>query len=79
VELLYTYRVERRKAVETCVKDLLRGKRYRKRREIYEIDLDILKSLINGCDELSMELHHAAAKSAKKGRYFLMFAADTPP
>jgi hypothetical protein len=74
VELLYAYRVEKRKAVEACVKGMMEGKRFRKRREIYEIDLDILKALINGCNELSMELHHAAARSRTKGKYFLMFA-----
>jgi hypothetical protein len=76
VELLYAYRVEKRKAVEMCVKDMLKGKQFKKRREIYEIDLDVLKALINGCDDLSMELHHAAARSRTKGKYFLMFAAD---
>jgi hypothetical protein len=36
--------------VEDCIKMALKDRRYRYRKEIYEIDLDILKNIFTSCD-----------------------------
>ena len=40
--------------VENCLKGLLKDKGYRKRKEFYEIDINILKQLIKTCDCMSL-------------------------
>lgn len=47
LEIAYVYETENIEHVEKCLKDLLKDKAYRKRKEFYEIDLDILKTLIS--------------------------------
>ena len=73
VEVLYAFRTESRKRVEGCIKGLLEAKRYKKRREIYEADLDIVKKLINGCNKMSLEIIGKKEKSTQDGKYYLMF------
>lgn len=75
VELLYAYHVQRRKEVESCVKVMMKDKQYKKRREIYHVDLDIIKKVIDGCSSLSeAKLHHKAAKSRLDGEYYIVFS-----
>ena len=75
VELLYAYRVEQRKEVESCVKVLMKDKQYKKRREIYHVDLDIVKKIIDGCSAMSsLKLHHKADKSRLDGEYYMIFS-----
>jgi hypothetical protein len=75
VELLYAYRVEQRKEVESCVKVLMKDKQYKKRREIYHVDLDIIKKIIDGCSSMSsFKLHHKADKSRLDGEYYMIFS-----
>lgn len=78
VEPLYTYYIPYRLEVERCVKRLLKGKRYIRGREIYEIDNEIIAKLIQGCGQMSMKLHYAARKSTLTGKYFVIFDSDIP-
>src|SRR5205085_2095024 len=39
-------------AVEKCIKDLLKPFQYRKRKEIFRVDFDIIKEAIVRCDDL---------------------------
>jgi predicted GIY-YIG superfamily endonuclease len=54
LEIAYVYETENIEYVEKCLKDLLKEKAYRKRKEFYEIDPDILKQLITLCDCLHL-------------------------
>lgn len=54
LEIAYVYETENIEYVEKCLKDLLKDKAYRKRKEFYEVDPDILKMLIFQCDCLNM-------------------------
>jgi phage anti-repressor protein len=53
VEPLFMMRVKDLHQVEGCLKNILKKYQYRKRKEIYEIDLDVLKELMTGCDEFT--------------------------
>jgi hypothetical protein len=81
VELLYAYHVQRRKEVESCVKVMMKDKQYKKRKEIYHVDLEIIKKIIDGCSSLSdIKLHHKASKSRLDGEYYMVFSlADSQP
>ena len=75
VELLYSYRTTHRREVEKCVKALMREKRYRKRRELYEVDWEIISKLIKGCARLSLKLDQRN-KSKLDGKYYIIFSSD---
>lgn len=81
VELLHVYKTDYRKEVERCLKKLMVEKQYKKRRELYEVDPDIVKKLIRGCANLSMKLHYkgpSKGKSIVNGKYYMIFTTDIP-
>ena len=56
--------------VEKCLKNILTTKQYRKRKEFYQIDLDVLKELIKKCDKMSLKVRKSKIK--QEGGYFIM-------
>jgi len=54
LDIMYVYETEMIEKVENCLKGLLKDKGYRKRKEFYEIDINILKQLIKTCDCMSL-------------------------
>ena len=38
--------------VEICLRGILKEYQYRKRKEIYQVDIDIIKKVLQGCDSL---------------------------
>lgn len=75
-EVLTVYKAPYRKEVEMCVKKLMHKKRFIKRREIYEVDNEIITKLIEGCDRMSMKLHYVTRKSKLTGPYYIIFTSD---
>jgi phage anti-repressor protein len=47
LEVVYVYKTENAKEVERCLKSLLKRAQYRKYKEVYRIDIEIIKDLIN--------------------------------
>ena len=60
LEIVYVYETENIEKVENCLKDLLKDKAYRKRKEFYEIDADLLKELIKVCACMHMMVRKKA-------------------
>ena len=54
--------------VEDCMKVALRGKQYRKRKEIYHTDVDTLKSVLKTCDKLITKVNRPKIKTQKKAK-----------
>ena len=52
VDLLYTLSVHDMKKAEKCMKALLEEYQYRTRREIYQVPIDMIKLIMNKCDEV---------------------------
>jgi len=84
LDIVYVYETEMIEKVENCLKGLLKDKGYRKRKEFYEIDINILKQLIKTCDCMSLAVRknpkllkdsqckyilHMAEKPSKKVLY----------
>ena len=67
--VIYTFRTENVDAVETCVKAFLKQKQYRKYKEVYQADVDIIKRLIDGCDALGSIKLHARQRGGDNPRY----------
>lgn len=76
VELLYAYKTTHRKEVEKCVKTLMKEKRYRKRRELYQVDWEIISKLIKGCARLSLKLDQKHKSKINEGKYYIIFSSD---
>lgn len=77
IEVLYTYETEDLKSVESCVKALMRDNQYRKYKEVYQADVDMIKSIIKGCAQLKMKLKYRSRKApVHKGGYFVACVSD---
>ena len=53
LEVLWTFRTDHMVEVEGCLKALMKAKQYRKYKEVYEVDVDTIKALVQGCSDLS--------------------------
>ena len=66
IEVLFQYETENIEQVESCVKILMKKSQYRKYKEVYQIDLDILRKTIKDCDEKITEINNEITKKNKK-------------
>ena len=60
-------------SAEKCIKSIIKKFQYRKRKEVYEMDLEVLKELIESCAEISNKMikyyeENKKETSAKLGR-----------
>lgn len=87
IKILFKVKVKDMHAVERCVKDGLKEVKYRKYKEIYNIDLDIIKRVMIKCadffDGLKDEVKNEIAKNNlkelknKKNKLFMTFIENT--
>ena len=66
LEVLFQYETENIDQVELCAKALMKKAQYRKYKEIYQIDLEILKKIIKNCDAQVNEINNDIDKRNKK-------------
>lgn len=52
IEIIMLYETNSIEQVEICVKNALKSKQYRKRKEIYQVDIDVVKDVIENCDDI---------------------------
>ena len=50
LEIIYEYETTNLKQVETCIKALMKHAQYRKYKEVFQIDINIIKKFIKQCD-----------------------------
>jgi len=55
IEILFYYESENIIEIEKCIKTLMKKYQYRKYKEVYKINIDIIKSLIEQCDYIIMD------------------------
>jgi phage anti-repressor protein len=72
VDIVHIYETDYIDEVEKCLKNVLSTKQYRKRKEFYQIDLDVLKELIHSCDKMSLKVRKSNKNIKQKGGYFIM-------
>jgi phage anti-repressor protein len=79
VELLYRYKTDDIEFVESCVKKLLKEKQLRKYREVYNVDIDIIKKLVEQCDAVQrLRTHYIRRKASQmKGGYYIVVDKDS--
>lgn len=73
VEVIHIFETDMIETVETCVKAMLSAKQYRNIKEVYEVDIDIIKSVIKDCANLALKTHYKISKPSKmKGGYYMV-------
>ena len=72
MEIIMIYETQNIDDVENCLKSILKSTQYRKRKEFYEIDLDILKELIDDCEKITLKAKKNPKKIRLQGGYFIM-------
>ena len=69
VEVVHVFETDMIETVETCVKAMLSAKQYRNIKEVYEVDIDIIKD----CANLALKTHYKISKPSKmKGGYYMV-------
>ena len=72
MEIVFIYETNNIEEVENCLKAILKSKQYRKRKEFYQIDENILKDLINTCNSMTLQVKKINKKIKQFGGMFLM-------
>lgn len=75
VEVVFAYKTNDHVAVEKCVKALADKYQVESRKEIYHLNLDMLKEIMTGCGKLSMKLEHRMRGASQVGgEYYVVLA-----
>ena len=70
LEVMYRYRTDDVVAVEGCLKSMLKKYQFKKYKEVYQANIDVIKSLIDGCDKLSLFSEYRNKKPLKNNGGF---------
>ena len=72
IDILFIYKCKNLKLVERCIKSLAVNYQYRSYKEIYEININILKKITKYCDMLTQYFKKSKlSKSDTTGKLFL--------
>jgi hypothetical protein len=66
LEVLFQYETENVEQVEACVKSYMKKSQYRKYKEIYQVDINIIKQAIKDCDFNITEYNKSITNYNKK-------------
>jgi hypothetical protein len=56
-------------AVESCIKNLCKKYQYRKYKEVYEIDIDVLKEIMSDCNEFVNKMTFKLTNNIEKQKF----------
>ena len=63
LEIIMIYEADNIQQLELCVKTMMKKAQYRKYKEIYQVDLDIMKNVIKDCDVKLKEINDMIDKN----------------
>jgi hypothetical protein len=66
IEVLFQYETDNIEQVELCVKAFMKKSQYRKYKEVYQVDLNILRKTIVDCDKKIIEINNEIEKKNQK-------------
>jgi len=76
IKVKLVYKTEFIDDVEKCLKQYMREKQYKKYKEFYEIDIDIIKKMIDICNNVSLVAKKTINNKNFKGGYFIYIDKD---
>ena len=75
LEILFYLETDDAKTVESCIKNFAKKYQYRKYKEVYEVNIDILKLLATKCEKFKLEINEEISlfemKEDKTKKYYL--------
>lgn len=80
VEVVFKFRTESHKKTEGCFKALMKSHQLRKYKEVYQADLDMIKEIIQGCDDTAKYVRvYTNTRAAKNmdGGYYMVLERDS--
>ena len=66
IEVLFYYESDNIIEIESCIKALMKKYQYRKYKEVYKINIDIIKSLVENCDKIIIDTEQKVKLSELK-------------
>jgi phage anti-repressor protein len=75
LEVIYEYETENLELVEDCIKAQMKHAQYRKYKEVYQIDLNIIKKFIKQCDK-NIKSVKKYTEQNDNGNYFMFIPND---
>jgi hypothetical protein len=63
MQVLFIFETKNTQQIEDCVISQIKQFRYKKRKDFYQIDINIIKQLINSCNQLTLKFKHKINKS----------------
>ena len=66
IEVLFYYESDNIIEIESCIKTLMKKYQYRKYKEVYKINIDIIKSLVENCDKIIIDTEQKVKLSELK-------------
>ena len=75
LKVIYEYETENIKQVETCIKTLMKHAQYRKYKEVFQIDINIIQKFIKQCDN-DINLVKEYVKNQSGGELFMYIPID---
>jgi phage anti-repressor protein/predicted GIY-YIG superfamily endonuclease len=66
IEVLFYYESDNIVEIESCIKALMKKYQYRKYKEVYKINIDIIKSLVESCDKIIIDTEQKVKLSELK-------------
>jgi predicted GIY-YIG superfamily endonuclease len=79
IDVLYRFKTNDIVFVESCIHKALKDKRYRKYKEVFEADIDMIKMLLNKCSGIidARKEFESRKNPTQTGGYFIMFEPVT--
>lgn len=62
--------------VEKYIHNALKGTRYRKRKEFFQVDIDVIKSVLTDCENLILKAKNKISKQQQNGGYYIMIQRE---
>ena len=63
MQVLFIFETKNTQQIEDCVISQIKQFRYKKRKDFFQIDINIIKQLINSCNQLTLKFKHKINKS----------------
>lgn len=65
MEVLFIFETKNTEQIESCVISQIKQHRYKKRKDFYQINIDIIKEIISSCNQLTLKFKKKINKSTK--------------
>lgn len=75
LDVVYIYKTRCLKKTEACLKMMLKERQYRKYKEVYQVDLELLKEVLAMCDQASLQtLYYRPKRSKQTGGFYAVLS-----